>query len=273
MKSWPSRSATSGTNSWPGRSVRESNEAPSSDHVGADERAAGRRGDVGCPESHGAERYRVAIGGGRPMASRAHQPRRALRRPVGRARRQLRDGGPRARAPPTRRATRSPPVGIRREGEWELAEGAVERWTAGPAGAARPARPVGRRSHPRRCSPTPPPAGAHRGAAAAARSAGRGRHGAGDARAGRRAVRRLRRARLGAGDGQGDGQAGAGRARHPPGPLPGVRRARAHAGPARRAGRGARAAVLRQAGEHGLVGRRDQGARRRGSCATRSSSR
>ncbi len=39
-----------------------------------------------------------------------------------------------------------------------------------------------------------------------------------------------RRARLRGRDGQGDGQAGAHRRRHPPGPLPGLRRARDHAG-------------------------------------------
>ena len=43
--------------------------------------------------------------------------------------------------------------------------------------------------------------------------------------AGRRRLRRIRRARLGAGDGQGDGQAGARRQWHPAGPIPGRARA------------------------------------------------
>ena len=232
--------------------------------VGADERAARRRGDVGCPEPHGAERYRRAVARWRTVPSRIHLV--------------VLFGGQSAEhdvscvtaahvlaaVDPAR--YRVTPIGISTDGEWALADGASRGARRRAGRAARPARPVGhvdRRR--RRCSPAPTRGRrAHRRAAAAARPDGRGRHGAGAARAGRRRLRRRRRARLGAGDGQGDGQAGARRQRHPPGPVPGVRRARAHARPARRAGRRARPAVLRQAGEHGVVGRRHEGAHGRG---------
>ena len=64
---------------------------------------------------------------------------------------------------------------------------------------------------------------------------------------------------LGGGDGQGDGKAGAHCGRHPPGPVPGVRRARDAARPAERAGRRAWTAGVREARQHGFVGRRIEG--------------
>ena len=88
---------------------------------------------------------------------------------------------------------------------------------------ARTARPVGTGGVGQpRCSPRRRRRRGDRRVAAAARPDGRGRHGAGDARAGRRRLRRRWRARVGPGDGQGDGQAGARRQRHRPGPLPGA---------------------------------------------------
>ena len=165
------------------------------------------------------------------------------------------------------------PIGISTDGEWALAEGAAR---ALGRRARRAARPGSTRPAPSIVAGVAlvadaSPGETHGRAAAAARPDGRGRHGAGPARARRRRLRRRRRARLGAGDGQGDGQAGARRQRHPPGPLPGVRRPPAHAGPAGRAGRRARPAVLRQAVEHGLVGRRDARPTTSRSCATPSS--
>ena len=59
--------------------------------VGAFEHPAGGRGDVGCPKPHGAERYRCLDG------CRPDPPRRAVRRAVCGARRQLCDRHPRAR--------------------------------------------------------------------------------------------------------------------------------------------------------------------------------
>ena len=206
MNSWPSRSATSGTNSCPGRSVRESNEAPSSTDVGADELAPGRRrrrrraGKRMPPNVPGRV---LPSGGGRPAGTprRAHQPRRAVRRSVGRARRLAGDGARTCCAPSTPTATPITAVGITRDGEWLLAE----RRGRGARTGRRPlALPDGLPVDGPVTSATPvlacrPRRRTDRGAAAAARTARRGRHRAGDARAGRRAVRRQRRARLGPG--------------------------------------------------------------------------
>ena len=131
MKSWPSRSATIGTNSWPGRSDRESNDGPVELDIRAVQRAARRRRHVGCPDSHGAERYR-RDGGESTMASsdRIHLV--------------VLFGGQSAEhdvscttaahvlaaADPAR--YRVTPIGISTEGEWALAQGALDALEAGP---------------------------------------------------------------------------------------------------------------------------------------------
>ena len=108
MKSWPSRSATIGTNSWPGRSDRLSNDTPSSSTSGPMQSAAGRRRRRRMPGIARRRHGTVAHGGESTMTTfGAHPPHRALRRAVRRARRQLHDRRPRARAPPTRRSTGS----------------------------------------------------------------------------------------------------------------------------------------------------------------------
>ncbi len=264
-ESWPSRSATSGTNSCPGSMARESNDAPSTSTSGPTQPAAGRHGHVGCPDPHGAERYPGAPGTGRYRADvrrTADPPRRAVRRAVGRARRAA------ASPPPTcsRRRSRALP----RHADRHLATAVAARRgrhagarrrtgrAPGPARADRPGdgrRPVlaepprpasapsccrcctarwARTARCRACSswPTSP-------TSAPACSARRWRW-----------TRRW--------------PSRCSPPRHPPGALPGVRRARAHARHARATGRRARAAVLRQAGEHGLVGRRQQGQDGRG---------
>ena len=158
------------------------------------------------------------------------------------------------------------PIGISTTGEWSLGEAAQRALAAGPG-----ALPARLETTGPSVSVTDVVAPTSLADAAddevtvvlplAARPDGRGRHRAGAARADRRRLRRVRRARLGPGDGQGDGQAGARRQRHPAGPLPGAAR---HRDPARSgggAGGRARSAVLRQAVEHGLVGRGHQGPR------------
>ena len=90
------------------------------------------------------------------------------------------------------------PVGITREGDWVRADDAIAALDRGAASRRCP-RPARRPPAPRssRCPPSPrrSTTTAGRRPPAAARPPRRGRHGAGDARAGRRALRRLRRAR------------------------------------------------------------------------------
>ena len=93
-----------------------------------------------------------------------------------------------------------------------------------------------------------------RGAAVAARSLRRGRHRAGPARAGRTALRGLGRGRFRCGHGQDHDEARVHRLRHRQRPLGRAPR-RPRRRRSRRPGRGgARVPVLREAGEHGLVG-------------------
>ena len=135
----------------------------------------------------------------------------------------------------------------------------------GPRAGRRPrcppaaARPPGTALDPLpRPSPTAPTTTGRR-AARSSTAHGRGRHRAGPARAGRRALRRLRRARLGAGHGQGHGQGGPGG----PAGMPQVPLARRTATPRRRRPRrwttvGGELGLpaVREAGQPGLVGRR-----------------
>ena len=226
-------------------------------------RATRRRRHVGCPHSHGAERYpsrrrRVDDGkfGGIHLVvlfggqSAEHEVSCTTAAHV-------------LTAADPAKSTRHP-IGISTDGEWALAQGALDALEAGPQALPDRLDPSGPS-----LSPTPMLAErhrrprAHRRPATAPRADGRGRHRAGDARARQRRLRRFRRARVGRHDGQGDGEAGAGRERGHSGPLPGVRRSRAHARPSRAARRGARDAVLREDHEHGIVGRRHEGSRRR----------
>ena len=100
----------------------------------------------------------------------------------------------------------------------------------------------------------------------APRAVRRGRDGPGTARAGRSALCRCRRARLGALHGQGRLQVGAARPRHP-----GDREH--HAAPRRRAAEPVRLPVLRQAGSARLERRDHEGTRRRGAARRRRGSR
>ncbi len=119
---------------------------------------------------------------------------------------------------------------------------------AAGAGGARPRRSARRAGRRRRL---------RRRAAAAPRSLRRGRHRAGTVRARRRALRRFGRGRLGRRHGQGDDEARV-RGRGPPDRraprVPRRSRPRRVRGPG-----GGRAGLplLREAGEHGLVGRRE----------------
>ena len=157
------------------------------------------------------------------------------------------------------------PVGITRDGRVG-------------AGRRRP-RPPSRRGAGARC-PTPwrPPGRAidhepaivphrrrraGRRVPAAARPAGRGRHRAGPARAGRRALRRLRRARLGLAMDKAMAKDVLAADGHPPGPLAGLPQQRPRRPAPRRDRTRAGAARVREAGEHGLLGRRLQGPRPR----------
>ena len=221
-KSCPSRSATSGTNSWPGR--RSSGSRTRRRRLARRRRTSVppvARGHLGCPDPHGAERYRsdawrdrihlVVLFGGQ---SAEHDVSCVTAAHV--------------LAAVDPRATDVTPIGI--DTRRRVGAGRGRQPRRSPPGPARcPARldPTGTSVAPSTSSLATDRRRADRRAPAAARPDGRGRHGAGPARAGRRGLRRLRRARLGAGDGQGDGQAGARRQRHPAGPLPGVRRARA----------------------------------------------
>ena len=129
---------------------------------------------------------------------RADQPHRALRRAVGRARRQLHHRHARAarRRPgalpdhPDRHRPRRP---------WALAAGAQpRRWPKAPTSCPATSTPPATRSSPADVLGAAADGDVpDRRAAAPARPDGRGRHGAGPARAGRRALRRRRRARLG----------------------------------------------------------------------------
>ena len=133
-------------------------------------------------------------------------------------------------APSTRRATGSRRSASRREGQWALADGARRRSRPGRRrcrlASTRPAAPVVAR---RRARPAAMPG--ERTVVLPLLHGPMGEDGTvqGLLELADVAYVGAGRARLGAGDGQGDGQAGAGRQRHPPGPLPGVRRARAHA--------------------------------------------
>ena len=152
------------------------------------------------------------------------------------------------------------PIGISTEGEWALAQGALDALEAGPQALPDRLDPSGPS-----LSPTPMLAEATAGTELTVvlplLHGPMGEDGtvqgmlelANVAFVGSGVLGSARR------DGQGDGQAGAGRQRRPAGPLPGVRRPRAHAGPPRAARRGARAAVLREARQHGFVGRRHEG--------------
>ena len=102
--------------------------------VGSDEAAAGRRGDLGCPEPHGAQRYRHADG------ARPDAPRRAVRRTVGRARRQLRHRHARAAS------HRHEP--LPRHADRHLHGRRVGAGGSGPAGAGRRGGHVARASRP-----------------------------------------------------------------------------------------------------------------------------
>ncbi len=86
----------------PGSSERESNDAPSTSTSGPRSVPPVACGHVGCPDPHRAERYRSSGDRG------PDPPRRAVRRPVGRARRELRDGRPRAGRRRSGGATGSP---------------------------------------------------------------------------------------------------------------------------------------------------------------------
>ena len=118
--------------------------------------------------------------------------------------------------PPTPNATRSSPSASPATAPGCGPTTPVAALAARPRGAARPPGGLGlgaRAAAHRRPGRRP----ARGRPAAAARPTRRGRHGAGDARARRRAVRRLGRAGVGPGDGQGEGQGGAGRRRAPAG--------------------------------------------------------
>ena len=172
------------------------------------------------------------------------------------------------------------PVGITTEGRWLLAADAQRAARKGPRRAARRVRGRRRTGAPADASPAAASrrrvrrrrsdVRCRRRAPAAARPVRRRRHGAGPARAGRPPVRRFGRARLRRRHGQGDDEARVRRAR--------ACRRRAYL--ALRDGHDVDAfvdvgrdelglPVLREAGEHGLVGRR----RRRRTTAASSRSR
>ena len=144
------RAAAAATKSWPSRVGDERDEQLARAQragverravdvdVGPAQRATGGGSHVGRPDPHRAERYR------RPHARGPDPPRRAVRRPVRRARRQLRhrDGRPRRRRPAAlpHHADRHLPGG--RVGARRRRPGGVGR-RAGRA--ARPPRPDGER--------------------------------------------------------------------------------------------------------------------------------
>ena len=223
---WPSRSATRATKSSPGRRVRESNEAPRRSTsppwsvppvawAAADARILiAPNGTVDVMPSD--RIHLVVLFGGQ---SAEHDVSCVTATAVLGA------------ADPDR--YRITPIGISREG----ALGARRQRPARPrrraGGAPVPARP-GRHGGHARGRPGRRRRRDDGRAPAAARPDGRGRDGAGPARAGRRRLRRLRGARLGAGDGQGDGQAGARVQRHRPDPPPCLPGPRPHPRPAQR---------------------------------------
>ena len=158
------------------------------------------------PVPHGARHPRRAAGG-RDVKRRQRRA-AAVRRALGRARRVARDRGRGGRARSTRTRYEVVPVAITTDGRWLLADAAQRAHRRAPRCPTRSrrrrvatvdgragARPRSARARRRRRVP------------AAARSLRRGRHRAGPARARRPAVRRLGRARLGGGDGQGDDEA------------------------------------------------------------------
>ena len=205
---------------------------------------------------------------------RPRPPGGAVRRPVGRARGVVRVGVPRA-AGRRRGPLRARGVGITREGDWVRADDAIAALHRGAGELPAPRRHRAAGGH------------RHRGRAAAGRHARdgrrhpggrppaaprpprRGRHRAGDARAGRRPLRRLRRARLRALHGQAQVQGRPRRPRHPAGAMGRPARHRAGGRRAPRRRRRAPLPAVREAGEPRVVGRREPGrrggrARRRG---------
>ena len=61
MNSWPSRSATTGTNSWPGAMARESWVAPSTDDVGALETTPDGGGQLSGAQLHAVRVSQAAL--------------------------------------------------------------------------------------------------------------------------------------------------------------------------------------------------------------------
>ena len=266
MKSWPSRSATTGTKSWPGRTDRESIDAPSTTTSGPSRRP---------PTAAARSEQRICMA--RQSRRRRRRPPRTLRPwplPTASASSCCSAGSrPSTRCRACRRSTccgppipdryALDPVGITREGQWVRADDARRALAAGAGRCSRspPAATPHRHRHRRRAR-WPPCARrrhgrpARRGAPPAPRHQGRGRHGAGDARAGRRALRRLRRARLGALHGQAQGQGRAGRHGLPQAPWVGLRDTELDQCAARGRRRRPRLPAVREAGQPRLVGRR-----------------
>ena len=202
MKSWPSRSATIGTNSCPRRTARESCDGAVDGDVGTLEATADGVGELARAQLHAArvsqattrtlgpcpapDRVRlVVLFGGQSaeheVSLRVGLPRAAGRRPRP-LRRRARRHHPRRRLGAGRRRHRRAAPRRRpscpRHDRHRAARGHRHRGRAAAGGhAGDRRRRAGRR------------------APAAPRPARRGRHGAGPARAGRRALRRLRRAR------------------------------------------------------------------------------
>ena len=232
MKSWPSRSATIGTNSSPPA------DAPAVDRDSARRscraRTARRRpplrppdariSTAGDPERHSRSSRGVGVPTLGPMSSgrpRAGRPASAWSCCSAACRPSTTCRASRPRTccgPSTGERYDVVPIGITRDGQWVAADDAMAaargRRSACAARLARDGRSRRRadadagadrrRRADRRPSPAP-------------RAARRGRHRAGAARAGRRGLRRRGRARVGAVHGQGDGQDRPRRGGHPAG--------------------------------------------------------